>query len=252
MSSKAVVGACVGIAIVVPLVLGLKGRVARALVIIGAPILTLAIALPLGITPMDNPLAFILMFGGTALSLGIAVRIWKWNARRRLLVEEQSTSSEPTGIFYEQKRNEESFPQLSSRESAKLEEAVNGSGNSALATRKSTSTGKIVRTFGGFILLVGVFLFFGMSFLGSAWEMAKMLWFQVPWVAIPILAYPSFDILPMITAGIYSAPFFAVAYILNWVSRRRSSVGSSVAAAIISMYAISALIAGLISFFRSP
>lgn len=252
MSSNAVVGICFGIAIAVLLVFGLKGYVARALVIIGAPILTLAIGLPLGITPMDNSLTFIFMFGGTALSLGIAVRTWKWNTHRKLLAEEQSMSSEPTGLFYEQKRPEGSSSQLSLRGSAKLEKAVNGSKNNPPATRKSTTTGKIVRAFGGVILLIGVFLFFGMSFLGSAWEMAKMLWLQVPWVAIPILAYPSFDILPMITAGIYSAPFFAVAYILNWVSQRRSSMGSSVVAVIISMYGISAVIAGVIGFFRSP
>lgn len=81
LSSNVLVGACVGIAVVLPWLLGLRGYVARAVVWVGAPILTIAIGLVLRITPVDNPVAVLLLFGGIALLLTIVGLAWHARAR---------------------------------------------------------------------------------------------------------------------------------------------------------------------------
>lgn len=260
LSSNVLVGACFGIAVVLPWLLGLRGYVAWAVVLFGSPVLTFAIGLALRITPVDNPMAVLLLFGGIALLLTIVGRAWQARARGQFSNGDATNLPRTSGDTPQPNPTQEESPaDLRSKESVKPEKEEAGedtgrkdSGSEASATIKPPSLGTFLRSLGGLALLAGLFLFFGMSFLGTAWEIVKVLWLQAPWVAIPMLATPSFDILPLVTAGIYSAPFFALGYILTRFSRRAAHAAWRLAAVLFFLYGFASWIAGLVGFFRSP
>ena len=77
LSASALVVACFGIAVVLPWLFDLRGSVAKILVRIGSPVLTIIIGMALRITPVDNPVAFLVLFGGIALLLALAGRAWQ-------------------------------------------------------------------------------------------------------------------------------------------------------------------------------
>ena len=260
LSPNVLVGACVGIAVVLPWLLGLRGYVARAVVWVGAPVLTIAIGLALRITPVDNPVAVLLLFGGIALLLTIVGLAWQARARGQFSSGDATNLPRTSGDTPQPNPTQEEGPAyLRSKESVKPEKEEAGedtgrkdSGSGASATIKSPSLSTFIRSLGRIALPVGLFLFFGMSFFGAAWESVKMLWLQAPWVAIPMLATPSFDVLPFVTAVIYSAPFFALGYILTRFSRRAAHAAWLLVAVLFSLYGFVSWIAGLVGFFRSP
>ena len=269
LSASALVVACFGIAFVLPWLFDLRGSVAKIVVRIGSPVLTIIIGMALRITPVDNPVAFLFLFGGIALLLALTGRAWQARTRGQFSNGDATNLPRPSGDTPQPNPIQEASPAyLRSKESVKpeKEEAGEDTGSEASTTIKTLNRGKFLRGLGRFALLVGLFLFFGMAYFGTAWESVKMLWLQAPWVAIPMLATPSVEILPFITAVIYSAPFFALGgmmfaleYILIRFSRPADHaawplvlVAASLLVLVLCfLYGFASWIAGMVGLFRS-
>jgi hypothetical protein len=272
LSVSALVVACFGIAVVLPWLFDLRGSVAKIVVLIGSPVLTTIIGMALRITPVDNPVAFLVLFGGVALLLTIAGRAWQARARSQFSSGDATNLLRTNGDTPQPNPTQEEGPAyLRSKESTKPEREEAGedtgrkdSGSEASTTIKTLSRSKFLRGLGSFALLVGLFLFFGMGCFGIAWEIAQTLWLQAPWVAIPRLATPDREILPFIIAVIYSAPFFALGcmmsalgYILIRFSRRAAHgawllvpVAAWLLVPVLFLYGFASWIAGMVGYFR--